>query len=449
MRLEDFKKSVIDRAKAEGFNESELYYEISTTTSIDVYKGDIDNYQVSDVMGISFRGKVDGNIGYSYTERIDEDSIDMLVKGAKDSAKLAKKEDNSIFEGNENYNSCELIDEKLLEMSTDEKIEQAKLLDKIGYETDSRVINAKTEVQTITSKVGLVNSKGLDKEYEKSMLYMIYGPVVKEGDWTNNVYEFNITAHSNDVNVEEMAQRAVNKALAYKGASSIESGKYKVLLTTEASIMLMMTFADIFSGDTANKGMSLLKDKEEGCVASECVTLIDNPLMDRGLASCEFDGEGVATYTKNIIESGVLKTLLYDRKSAKEAGKETTGNAIRTSYSAPITVAPSNIYFKQGEKSYDELLEMLEEGLVIENLAGLHSGANPITGDFSVLAKGFYIKDGKVERAVEQITISGNYYDVLKQVEAVGKDIKFFSMNGKSSYGSAELLIKELSVAGK
>ena len=162
------------------------------------------------------------------------------------------------------------------------------------------------------------------------------------------------------------------------------------------------------------------------------------------MASCAFDDEGVATKAKNVIENGVLTTLLHNLKTAHKQGVATTGNASR-SYASPVGVSPSNFYFVPSEISYDELLTRLGDGLIITEVAGLHAGANAISGDFSLSAKGFRVREGKRAEAIKQITVAGNFYTLLKSVEAVGADLKF----GTGSYGSPSLLIESLSIAGK
>ena len=112
---------------------------------------------------------------------------------------------------------------------------------------------------------------------------------------------------------------------------------------------------------------------------------------------------------------------------------------------SPVSIFPTNLYIEKGEKSLEELIKEVGEGILITDLAGLHSGANSITGDFSLAAKGFYIKDGKKSYPVEQITIAGNFFSMLKDIEAVGSDLKF----PMSSIGSPSVKIKEISIAGK
>ena len=133
---------------------------------------------------------------------------------------------------------------------------------------------------------------------------------------------------------------------------------------------LLATFCGVFSADNVQKGLSLLAGREGETIASASVTLTDDPLMPMGLASCPFDREGAATHTKHILENGVLKTLLHNRKTAKKAGCKTTGNAAGAG-----RVAPTNLFFKPGRLTQEELLANLGDGLFLTEVTGLHAGA--------------------------------------------------------------------------
>ena len=188
-----------------------------------------------------------------------------------------------------------------------------------------------------------------------------------------------------------------------------------------------------------------IKDKENTMIASEKVTIIDNPLLDNGLSSAPFDDEGVATFTKELVYEGKLNTLLHNLKTAHKQGVKSTGNGFKSSYASPISVSPTNFYIEPGTNSLEEIIKKINKGLIITDFAGLHSGANSITGDFSLAAKGFYIENGTKTKPVEQITVAGNFFALLKDVEEIGNDLKF----PMSSVGSPSILIKELSIAGE
>jgi PmbA protein len=179
-------------------------------------------------------------------------------------------------------------------------------------------------------------------------------------------------------------------------------------------------------------------------IAADCVTLMDDPLMPHGEGSRPFDAEGVASRTKVVIDGGELKTLLYNLKTARKDGVKTTGNASKAGYGAPVRVAPTYFFFAPGSLSLEGLMEKMGDGLVLTELEGLHSGANSVSGDFSLSAKGFSVKAGKKADAVEQITIAGNFFEMLKQVRAMGADLKFPGSN----VGSPSVDIGEMAIAG-
>ena len=158
------------------------------------------------------------------------------------------------------------------------------------------------------------------------------------------------------------------------------------------------------------------------------------------MGSCPFDREGAATYKKNVIEGGVLTTLLHNRKTAKKAGVRTTGNAAGSG-----SVAPSNLFIQPGTATEEELLDHMGDGLYLTDVTGLHAGANAVSGDFSLLSCGFEVKNGKKVRAVEQFTVAGNFYQLLADVLEVGDNLLFDG----SPIGSPSVRVKALSVAGE
>ena len=158
-----------------------------------------------------------------------------------------------------------------------------------------------------------------------------------------------------------------------------------------------------------------------------------------------FDDEGVPAARTTVVEKGVLKTLLHNRKTAKKAGCATTGNAGKPSVASPVGVSPTNFYQEPGSASLEELFETLGSGLYITDISGLHAGCNSVSGEFSLLARGFVVENGKQGRPVEQITVTGNFLEYLKGVRAVGSDLRF----GFGGIGSPSLLIESLQVAGK
>jgi len=241
------------------------------------------------------------------------------------------------------------------------------------------------------------------------------------------------------------AKEAVEDALGKLGGSPVDSGCYRVLLKPYAMCDLLSAFSGMFSADAAQKGLSLLAGKEGETIASDIVTLWDDPFDP--VAPRAFDGEGTPCIKKAVIERGVLKTLLHNLKTAKKAGCASTGNASRRSAASSVGISPAVFRVEAGKTGYDELLLELGTGLVITELEGIHAGVDPVSGDFSLKAAGFLVENGAVVRPVSNITIAGNFVSMMKDVVAVGSDCKFGMPQG-GYFGSPSILVSGLTVAG-
>ena len=176
---------------------------------------------------------------------------------------------------------------------------------------------------------------------------------------------------------------------------------------------------------------------------------MDDPFHPENPEPINFDAEGSPTHKKNIIEKGELKTLLYNLKTAAVAGKKTTGNASKAGYNASVGVRPFTMYLAGGELSEEELLAKAGNGVMITSLGGLHAGANPISGDFSLQSSGFMIRDGKKAEYVKSFTVAGNFYELLKNIVALANNCRLPRAMGSTTFGAPSVLVDGLSVAGK
>jgi PmbA protein len=244
-----------------------------------------------------------------------------------------------------------------------------------------------------------------------------------------------------------MAKEAVDNALAKIGAGHVETGVYKVILDKYEMASLLSAFSPIFSAKNAQDGLSLLAGKEGEKIAADCVTITDDPFREGYELQTHFDAEGAATHRKKVIEKGTLKTLLHNLATAKKAGIETTGNASKSGYSGSVEISPYCFCIEGSDMTEEELFALAENAIYVTDLMGLHAGVNFTTGDFSVDASGSMIENGKKGRPVKTFTIAGNFFDLLKNIEAVSDNVKI-GMGGFTAFGAPSVLIKDISVAG-
>lgn len=447
MDFKEFKNILFEKALNEGFENCEVYYTDGENISITVYEGEVEKYNIDKSFGLSFRGMLNGKMGYSYTEILDDKAIDMLIKSAKEAASCIESNDiQFIYEGDKNYSEVKTYSEKLENIDASKLIDIALELEKETKGYSDKVINLNAcKISYSSSKNGIYNTKGLELNNKGNLLISYVIPIVEEKDEKQDGIGYMIVDSIDELDTKKIAKQGVEDALSKLGGKSIPSGNYKTIIYNEAMASLLETFSDVFSAEEVQRGLSLLKGKEGKVIASDIVSIIDDPLMDNGLASAPFDDEGVATFKKEIVSKGVLNTLLHNLKTANKANLKTTGNGFKSSYSSPVSVEPTNFYIEKGMKTLEELMNELDEGVIITDFAGLHSGANSITGDFSLASKGFYIKDGRKIYPIDQITVAGNFFELLKNIKDIGNDLNF----PISSIGSPSVVVEGLSIAGK
>jgi PmbA protein len=450
MELNKLREMVFELGRKAGFTDMEIFHQSSSNLQIKVFKGEVDSYTLAESGGYSFRGIYNGQVGYSYTEILDETSAKMLVRDAMENAQVIDDEDQPIiFAGSKEYPEFEGFSPGLAQVTAEQKIELAKLLEAKAYEYDKRVRTVNyCLVASGEDEVSIQNSKGLNLNQTGNGAYCYISVVVNEGEDTKTFGRFTSVRDFADFDAATLAKGAVEEAVGLLGASPVESGTYPVILRWEAATTLLGAFAGIFSAENVQKNVSLLKGKLNQQVATAAVTILDDPLLPQGMYSSPFDAEGVATKTKTVVDKGVLTTYLHNLKTAAKDGVESTGNASKASYKSNVGVAPSNMFIQPGTASLDEIIAGVDRGLVIVDLQGAHSGANPVSGDFSLGAFGYLVEKGKIVRPVNQITMAGNFLEMLQDVEAVGSDLKFGMPMG-SMMGSPSLKIKGLAVAGK
>lgn len=439
-----FQELLFREAENRGFTDVEIYFEKKEVFGCQIYNGEIDQYEIAEDGGLSFRGKINGKMGYAYTEKIEEASIPYLIENAMENAAILDgDEGEEIFAGSENYAQGDFFSEALHEVGIPEKIQFIKDVEKELLAIDPRIqptdfcgIRTESVIKT------LANNKGLNVSDRLNVLYVYVQAIVKEGEEKKTSFEFKVTKDFHKLNAREIAQKAAEGALAQLGSKSFESKKYPVLLRNDTAAQLLAVYSGNFSAENTQAGTSPLKDKRGKEIASAKVTIVDDPFLEGGLGCRTFDSEGVAAKKLTVVESGVLQSLLHNLNTASKEQTSTTGHAHKSSYKSAVKVGPSNFYIEPSIKDFSEMVSGMEEGVLITNLSGLHSGANTVSGDFSVAANGFYVKSGKVQYPVNLMTIAGNFYEMLKDVVEIGSDLTF----PLSLVGSPSILVKSLSV---
>ena len=447
MVFESMKKALIAAADRKGLKEYEIYYQMGESVSAETLRDEISSFASSVGGGICFRCIVDGKMGYASGELMTEDAMEELVDRAISNARCIDSEDEVfIFGGSPAYAKMEERSVALADPTTVR--DTALKLQKATYAVDSRVGDGTQSVAlSITEEIRLYNSNGLELSNRVGMSGAYVMPVVRDGDEAQENFEFGEGTEYEQLSA--LPAKAVEGAVDKLGAMLVESGKYDVIFDGTQFRSFLSTFSPVFSAKNAQLGLSLLAGKEGESVAAECVTIVDDPMRSGSCMQTSFDGEGVATARRNVIENGVLKTLLYDLTTAKKAGVDSTGNGQKGGYSSPVAIAPYNFSIAAGNDDAEALMAAISNGIYITECKGFHAGANAVTGDFSIESAGFMIRDGKRAEPVKSFTVAGNFFDLLKQIDRLGNEIHWGIPGGFTVFGSPNVLVRGVSVAGK
>lgn len=443
MTYQEFQEKAFACALEAGCDGAETYYVEGESFSVNVLEGEVERYSASSAKGLGLRVQVKGKNGYAYSELLEDPEA--LVREAMENARSIGVEDEHPMQTPGEYRAVTPPEDPLCAMSEAEKIALALRMEQAAKEADPRVDRLSyCTVATQTGRICLDNTLGLSAREDQRIGYCFANPIVTVEGQVKDGFAFRVGKEGADV--EGCARQAVGEALGKAGASPVPAGDYRILFRRDAAADLLEAFVPMFSADMAQKGLSLLKDREGERIGADCVTLVDDPFHPDMPSA--FDGEGTPGITKTVVEGGVLKTLLHNLKTARKAGTVSTGNGGRPSPASPVGVAPTNFYILPGTASQEALLERLGDGLLITGVSGLHAGVNTVSGEFSLLAEGRLVKGGRVQRPVERITVAGTFLGLMRGVEQVGSDL-FFGLPGSGRVGSPSLLVNSLKVAGE
>ena len=423
----------------------EILLSAGNSFSVKINEQNVESFNYSDSKGIGVRVIKDGKVGYAYTEKFEEETFKRIVDEAIENAKYTEDDDVVIL-GNypENTNSPNVYSEALDKIDVLDKMELAKDLEKYAKQSDKRVFNVPYAVfGDGKSYSRLANSKGLDREDTQNFAYAYVGTLSAEKDDKRMGVEFHITRDFGEFDAKKMAEASVKKSTDLLNGKQAESGKFAVVFNSEMMATMLATFSGIFNAKSVQEGRSLLKGKIGQKIANEKVTIVDDSLHPDGFSTSSYDNEGYPTERTILIENGILKSFLHNTITARKDGVRSTGNGSR-GYKGTLGISTSNFLIEAGEHKEIDLFTKHDKIIEIVSLQGMHSGANAISGDFSLGAQGFLWENGKRQHSLKPFTVSGNFLQMLSGVETIADNFKF----DMSSNGASSVLIKELSISG-
>jgi PmbA protein len=387
VKLDEVARRAVDAAGDAGATDAEAWVEESTGRQIRVYDGEVESLSDAGGRGVGVRAFVDGRSGYAYGTDLSESGIAEVAGAARAAAEAADPDEDGGLPDEFGSTPVDgLAAPGLRDWSTERKVELA-----LAIERAARARPGVTQVENAVysdadGTVALANSRGFMAGYDASQAWAYASAFAGEGADLMTGMGVALAREPAGLDAEAIGTEAADRALALVGARQPESRRCPVVLDAFVAASFIGFIGSMLSAEAVQRGRSLFADREGDEIADAAVVLTDDATDAGGPASAPFDGEGSPTRRTPLIADGRLLTFLFDARTARRAGRSTTANATRGSYRSPPSVGTTNLVLEPGSRDLEGLFRAAGDGLFVTDVAGLHSGVNPVSGTFSVVA---------------------------------------------------------------
>jgi len=417
-------ENAVNAALKKGAQDAEAYVYEGQATNIGIELGQISKTNRIIDRGLGIRVAANKAIGFAYTNIVDDTkAVESAVTSALSAARASKPDPdwNGLPQKKPYVVTEKTFDQKIVALSSEDLVNIASTMLDAAGQVDKRVFPIEGGVGSAYISNAIANSNGITGFDRGTVIECSLATLAKEGGSVTPVcFEFN-AARNYDLDPVWVGKEAAKLAVSALKTKSVETKSGKVILTQFAlQDLLAYTLINAIRADSVQRDQSPFKGKIGEIVASENLTIYDDGLFAGGLRTWAFDGEGVPHQKTVVIEKGVLRNFLYDNYSAKKDGKESTGNASRAGYLSTPGIDTTNFHIMPGNKTSEEMLSEVDDGLIVYYLQGAHS-SNPVSGEFSVVATpAWKIKNGEITHCSRGVMLAGNIFEVLKNISVVG-----------------------------
>ena len=445
--LEALAERAVEAALSAGAGEAEGWCEESVSRQIRVYEGEVESLSDAGERGLGIRAFLDGRSGYAYGTDLGDDGVAELAGAAVESARVCDPDEHGGLPDECAITDVgELASPELGRWSTERKVALAIEVERAARAHDGVSQVEDTVYADADARAAIANSRGFAASFDTTQAWAYASAFAGEGADLMTGLGVGLAADPAQLDPAAIGDEAAGRALALVGARQPQTRRCPVVLDSFVAASFVGFIGGMLSADAVQRGRSLFAGREGERVAGSALRLYDDATEPDGPSSAPFDGEGSPTRRTPLIEDGKLATFLFDARTARQGGRATTGNAIRSSYRSPPSVGASNLVIASGERDLAALLAEAGDGLYVTDVAGLHSGVNPVSGTFSVGATGRLIEGGELGAPVRESTIASDLLSMLGDVRAVGSEGRWVPFGG--SVKAAPLLVGEMAVSG-
>ena len=436
----------VEAATGAGASDAEAYVSRESGREVRVHSGEVESLTAAVQSGVGIRAWVGHRVGYAYGTDLSEAGVAAIAACAAEAAAVADEDEFASPPQPAEFEALPgLGDPSIAEWETSRVADLAIAVERTALASDPRLVAVEAAIYAdADEQVAIASSTGVAGEYETSSCYA-YLQALAEGEGARESgLGFGLARGPRGLDPEAIGAEGARRALEMIGAGKPASRSCPVVLDETVAASFVGLIGGGLGARAVQRGRSPLAGRLEEEVASDAFALHDDGRAPEGPDSAPFDAEGVPRRRTALIEGGRLRAYLYDAYTANREGGASTGNAARQGYRSLPSVSASNLIVAPGDRSLEQLLAAAGDGVYVTEVAGLHSGVNPISGDFSTGAEGLRIRGGELAEPVREFTIASTLQKMLKDVISVGSDLEWLPM----SASGVSLVIDEVTISG-
>ncbi len=444
MDIKGLSEQLVKTCLRKGADAAEVYIETARNLSLDVRKGEIETVQEASAAGAGIRVFVKGRMAFASSNDLGGKALDDAVGRAIEFARITTPDENNVLTDDKGTTEVAgLYDPRIAQVSMDEKIDLAKRTEKLALAIPGVTKSDGASYREAEGEVAVANSNGLSKSYRSSGCGFGVSIVAEKGEQKSSGGDSCSRRFYGDLKpAEEVAAKAAKDAIDALNPRPVKTQRTAVIFHTDVSSMLLGGILGAVDGERVLQGASFLAQKLGQKIGSELITVIDDGTREKGMASAPFDGEGVPTQKRVIVDKGVLKSFLYNTAVAKRAGVKSTGNASRGDFGSLPGIGPHNFFMAAGTAKLEDIIKATKTGLLVKEVTGY--GINPVNGNFSGGASGLWIENGQIAFPVKGLTIAGTAEEIFNGLDLVADDLDL-----NEAMAAPSFRIKVLQIGGE
>jgi PmbA protein len=437
-------EQLVKKCLVKGADAAEVYIESSRELNVEVRNGEVETIQEAATSGVGFRVFLGGRLAFSHCNDMADSALDAAISSAIAFARTTTADPGNVLPADAGVTAVDgLYDPSIARVPMEAKIDLAKAVEKLAMKDPRITKSAGASYGEEEAEIALANSNGLAKGWASSLCGFGVTVVAAAGDIQSPGGErCSRRFYADLLPPAHIAAKAAQNALELLGPRPAKTQRAAVLVDPDVAGAILGGLLAAVNGETVLQGASFLGAMLDKAIASDLLTLVDDGTRPKGLASRPFDGEGVPTQRRVIVDRGVLKGFMYNTIVAKRAGVRSTGNAARRGYASLPGIGPHNFSMAAGTTPPDEIVKGTKAGLWLKDVTGY--GINPVNGNFSGGASGLWIENGKVAYPVRGLTIASTATEMLNGIDMVGRDVDL-----NRGFAAPLFRIKEMQIGGE